>query len=71
VETASVNLKPATSVIWKFFGFEVEKNERILVADKRKWRAVTRNQCKILGAQATYISISENIIEFNIKQQQR
>ena len=33
------NLQPlegATSVVWKFFGFDADKDSRILVSDKRK-----------------------------------
>jgi len=48
-ETAGVNLKlleGATSIVWKFFGFEADEDGRILIADKRKRRAVTCNRCK-------------------------
>ena len=44
VQSTSRNLQPlegATSVVWKFFGFEADDDGRILVADKRKRRAVT------------------------------
>jgi len=37
-------LEGATRVVWKFFGFKADQDERILVADKKKWRAVTCNQ---------------------------
>ena len=33
--------KAATSVVWKFFGFDADDDGRILVADKRKQKAVT------------------------------
>ena len=42
------NLQPlegATSVVWKFFGFDVDKDGRILVADKRKRTKVSCNRC--------------------------
>ena len=39
------SLEGATSVVWKFFGFDVDDEGRILVADKRKQRAVTCIRC--------------------------
>ena len=47
-ETSSGNLKPlegATSVVSQFFGFNAEDDGRILVADKRKRKAVTCIPC--------------------------
>ena len=49
VQSMSGNLQPlegAASVVWKFFGFEADNDGRILVADKRKRRAVTCKRCK-------------------------
>ena len=49
VQSTSGNLQlleGTTSVIWKFFGFEADDDRRILVADKRKRRAVTCKRCK-------------------------
>ena len=49
LENTSGNLQPlkgATSVVWKFFDFDASKDGRILVVNKRKWRAVTCIRCK-------------------------
>ena len=56
VQSTSGNLQPlegATSIIWKFFGFEADDDRRILVADRRilvadrrKRRTVTCKRCK-------------------------
>ena len=40
------SLEGATSIVWKFYGFEADNDGRILVAAKRKRRAVTFKQCK-------------------------
>ena len=43
------NLQPpegTTSVVWKFFGFDADKDGRILVSDKRKQTNVNFNRCK-------------------------
>jgi len=71
-EMPSRNLKPlegASSVVWKFFGFYVDNDGRILVADKRKQKAVTCIRCnKKLRYIVTY---RKNITEVNMSQQLR
>ena len=39
-------LEGATSVVWKFFGFDADEDVRILVSDKRKQTNVNCNCCK-------------------------
>ena len=38
-------LEGATSIVWKFFGFDADKDGRILVSDKRKRTKVSCNRC--------------------------
>ena len=38
-------LEGATSVVWKFFGFDVDEDGRIIVAKKRKRTTVSCNRC--------------------------
>ena len=47
-ESVNGNLQPlegATSVVWKFFGFDADKDGRIFVTEKRKRTTVSCNHC--------------------------
>ena len=52
-------LEGATSVVWKFFGFDAHKDGQILASKKRKCTNVSCNRCKkklkYTGVPATYI----------------
>ena len=38
-------LEGATSVVWKFFGFNTDKDGQILIPEKRKHSNVSCNRC--------------------------
>ena len=73
VETSvNRNLQPlegATSVVWKFFGFDVDKDGQILVTEKRKRTTMSCNRCKkklkYTGVPVTYTFTLINTIRAN------
>ena len=62
-------LEGANSVIWKFFGFDADKDGRISVSEKRKHTNVSCNCCKkklkYTGVPVTYIITLINTTRVN------
>ena len=73
VETSvNRNLQPlegATSVVWKFFSFDADKDGQILVTEKRKRTTVSCIRCKkklkYTGVPVTYTFTLINTIRAN------